>query len=98
MSFNPPREIARFIGDATLVPDTVGESPCSVRHFLRRGERFFVKHARGGVADRWLDVAFVHRELRESVSMGAAEAFLDGLGQVDQSGKRLFFEQLDELF
>jgi len=58
----------------------------------------FIDLGRGGIADRWLDIAFAHRNLREDVSDDAANNFLRGLGEPDQSGKRLFFEQLDELF
>jgi len=53
---------------------------------------------RGGSADRWLDIAFVHRFLRKDVSLGAAGEFLTELGEGDDPAKREFFEQLDEFF
>lgn len=63
-----------------------------------RDEPYFIDLGRGGLADRWMDVAFVHRNLREEVSKGVAAEFLDALGQLDAPAKREFFEQLDELF
>ncbi|PHM68637.1 hypothetical protein [Xenorhabdus sp. KJ12.1] len=51
-----------------------------------------------GVADRWLDIAFVHRNLREEISVNKAAEFLTTLGDFDNVAKREFFEQLDELF
>lgn len=59
---------------------------------------YFIDLGRGGKADRWLDIAFVHRNLREDVSDNAAAQFLTTLGVQDAAAKRLFFEQLDELF
>jgi aminoglycoside phosphotransferase len=47
-------------------------------------ELYFIDLGRGGKADRWLDIAFIHRNLREEVD--------------DATAKRRFFEQLDELF
>ncbi|PHM28494.1 APH(3') family aminoglycoside O-phosphotransferase [Xenorhabdus budapestensis] len=61
-------------------------------------ELYFLDLGRGGIADRWLDIAFVHRNLREEVSISAATEFLDTLGGLDDPAKRVFFEQLDELF
>ncbi|WP_340620020.1 APH(3') family aminoglycoside O-phosphotransferase [Xenorhabdus siamensis] len=61
-------------------------------------ELYFLDLGRGGIADRWLDIAFVHRNLLEEVSISAATEFLDTLGGLDNSAKRVFFEQLDELF
>ncbi|MFP3515426.1 APH(3') family aminoglycoside O-phosphotransferase [Pseudomonas sp. SIMBA_077] len=58
----------------------------------------FIDLGRGGVADRWLDIAFVHRNLLNDVSAGIASQFLEGLGIADNPAKREFFEQLDELF
>ncbi|MCB2255045.1 aminoglycoside 3'-phosphotransferase [Pseudomonas chlororaphis] len=58
----------------------------------------FIDLGRGGIADRWLDIAFAHRNLREDVSPVAAAQLLQALGEPDASAKRLFFEQLDELF
>ena len=58
----------------------------------------FIDLGRGGIADRWLDIAFVHRNLRDGVSHNAAQEFLKELGEPDDPEKREFFEQLDELF
>lgn len=58
----------------------------------------FIDLGRGGIADRWLDIAFVYRNVREDFSQDASEVFLKGLGEPDQPAKREFFEQLDELF
>ena len=62
------------------------------------GQLHFIDLGRGGIADRWLDIALVHRNLRENASQNVANEFLEGLGVPDQPGKREFFEQLDELF
>ncbi|OFA04193.1 APH(3') family aminoglycoside O-phosphotransferase [Duganella sp. HH101] len=64
----------------------------------QRGELHFIDAGRGGLADRWLDIAFIHRNLRDDVSEHSAAQFLDGLGVPDALAKREFFEQLDELF
>lgn len=58
----------------------------------------FIDFGRGGLADRWMDIAFAHRNLREDVSDEAAGHLLLGLGLPDAPAKRAFFEQLDELF
>ena len=58
----------------------------------------FIDLGRGGIADRWLDIAFIHRNLREDISPDAADIFLEELGVRDEPVKREFFEQLDELF
>jgi aminoglycoside phosphotransferase len=63
-----------------------------------RDALYFIDLGRGGKADRWLDIAFVHRELRESMSEKMAANFLLHLGRADEPEKRLFYEQLDELF
>jgi kanamycin kinase len=59
---------------------------------------YFIDVGRGGKADRWLDIAFVHRELRESISERMAANFLDHVERPDDPQKRVFYEQLDELF
>lgn len=59
---------------------------------------YFIDLGRAGLADRWLDIAFAHRNLREEISDAAAACLLDGLDMPDQAAKREFFEQLDELF
>lgn len=64
----------------------------------QRGELHFIDAGRGGRADRWLDIAFIHRNLRDDVSERSAAQFLEGLGVPDAPAKREFFEQLDELF
>ncbi|MBB6210467.1 kanamycin kinase [Novispirillum itersonii] len=58
----------------------------------------FIDLGRGGRADRWLDIAFLCRNLREEVSAEAEQAFLRQLGRPDAPDRRRFFEQLDELF
>ncbi|SFM73489.1 kanamycin kinase [Rugamonas rubra] len=63
-----------------------------------REELYFIDLGRGGRADRWLDITFIHRNLREEVSASAAADFLARLGLPDAPAKREFFEQLDELF
>jgi kanamycin kinase len=57
-------------------------------------ELWFIDLGRGGKADRWLDIAFAHRNLREDVSEDIAARLL----AKDAPAKRQFFEQLDELF
>ncbi|MTV37290.1 APH(3') family aminoglycoside O-phosphotransferase [Duganella radicis] len=57
-------------------------------------ELHFIDLGRGGKADRWLDIAFAHRNLREDVSAELAAQLLT----TDAPAKREFFEQLDELF
>ncbi len=59
---------------------------------------YFIDVGRGGKADRWLDIAFVHRDLREAISDRMAANFLAHLGGPDHPQTRLFYEQLDELF
>lgn len=43
MNLPLPPQALRFIGDAPLERDEVGESPCPVYAFEQRGERFFLK-------------------------------------------------------
>lgn len=62
--------------------------------FVHNNELHFIDLGRGGKADRWLDIAFAHRNLREEVSAAAAARLL----RSDAAAKRAFFEQLDELF
>lgn len=62
--------------------------------FVHNNELYFIDLGRGGKADRWLDIAFAHRNLREEVSAAAAAQLLS----TDAPAKRRFFEQLDELF
>lgn len=63
-----------------------------------KDELYFIDLGRGGKADRWLDIAFIHRNLREDLSTKAATEFLKNLDRPDSPSKRQFFEQLDELF
>lgn len=58
----------------------------------------FIDLGRGGRADRWVDIAFLCRNLREEVSEDAEQEFLQRLGHPDAPARRQFFEQLDELF
>ncbi|WP_077920549.1 APH(3') family aminoglycoside O-phosphotransferase [Spirosoma sp. 209] len=59
---------------------------------------YFIDWGRGGVADRWMDRALVYHNLLEEVSPTQADAFLAELGEADNPRKRVFYEQLDELF
>lgn len=72
---------------------------CDNNVFVDARERLhFIDLGRGGRADRWLDIAFVHRNLRDDVSQRCAAQFLEALDTPDNPAKREFFEQLDELF
>ncbi|KQV87808.1 aminoglycoside phosphotransferase [Massilia sp. Root351] len=64
----------------------------------KRDQLYFIDFGRGGLADRWMDIAFAHRNLREEESEAAAAQLLVSLGMPDAGAKREFFEQLDELF
>jgi kanamycin kinase len=57
-------------------------------------ELHFLDLGRGGRADRWLDIAFAHRNLREEISDHVASQLIIS----DAPARREFFEQLDELF
>ncbi|CUU42803.1 Aminoglycoside 3'-phosphotransferase [Blastochloris viridis] len=63
-----------------------------------RDNLYFIDLGRGGLADRWSDIAFILRNLRDDVSEDAADNFLKAIGTADNREKRTFFEQLDELF
>ena len=72
---------------------------CDANVFVdAQGNLHFIDLGRGGIADRWLDIAFVHRNLRKKVSEKTADEFLQGLDEPDNSAKREYFEQLDEFF
>ncbi|KAA6168642.1 aminoglycoside 3'-phosphotransferase [Pseudomonas marginalis] len=72
---------------------------CDTNVFVDTQDRLhFIDLGRGGIADRWLDIAFAQRNLREDISEQSAQDFLDRLGEPDKPAKREFFEQLDELF
>ncbi len=62
------------------------------------GHLHFIDLGRGGIADRWLDIAFACRNLGEEVDDKAVEMLLSNLGISDRTGRRRYFEQLDELF
>ncbi|MDE1481567.1 APH(3') family aminoglycoside O-phosphotransferase [Xenorhabdus bovienii] len=59
---------------------------------------YFIDFGRGGLADRWMDIAFIHRDLREEVSDTVATDFITSLKQPDNPTKREYYELLDELF
>lgn len=63
-----------------------------------RDQLYFIDLGRVGLADRWMDIAFAHRNLREDVSEKAADEFLKSLPHADALAKQEFFMQLDELF
>jgi kanamycin kinase len=63
-----------------------------------RDELHYIDLGRAGIADRWLDITFVHRNLREECSPQEADQFLASLPLPDAPGKRQYFELLDELF
>lgn len=72
---------------------------CDSNVFVDERDRLHViDWGRGGVADRWIDIAFAHRNLREDVSETAAAALLAAMPWPDAPHKREYFEQLDELF
>ena len=85
----------RFPEDPVFAHGDLGDSNILVGE---KDELYFIDVGRAGVADRWMDIAFVHRNLREDVSAEAADDFLRTLDTQDAPEKRLFFEQLDELF
>lgn len=63
--------------------------------FITAGDELhFIDLGRGGKADRWLDIAFAHRNLREEISAALAARLLPQ----DNPANRTFFDQLDELF
>ncbi|VVN31222.1 Aminoglycoside 3'-phosphotransferase [Pseudomonas fluorescens] len=100
-SLNTPEELLVRL-HATLPSEESGFSHgdlCDTNVFVDAHDQLhFIDLGRGGIADRWLDIAFVHRNLRENVSQNVANKFLEELGEADQPVKRGFFEQLDELF
>lgn len=57
---------------------------------------YFLDLGRAGLADQYVDIAFVERCLREDVSLKSAQLFLMQL-QRDDYDKRKYFLQLDEL-
>lgn len=62
------------------------------------GGLHFIDVGRAGKAGRWLDIAFIHRHLREEHASALAADFLRALDRPDAPATRLFHEQLDELF
>ncbi|GAB3803688.1 aminoglycoside O-phosphotransferase APH(3')-IIIa [Spirosoma humi] len=97
---NPPEFVAHLY--ATQPPEEPvfahGDLTDSNIFVDAQDQVYFIDWGRGGVADRWMDRAFVYHNLRESFSPSLATAFLAGLGEADNPRKRAFFEQLDELF
>lgn len=74
---------------------------CDANIFVDEREQLhFLDLGRGGRADRWLDIAFAVRALRDDLDEGeaAAQRLLQGLGRPDQAERRRYFELLDELF
>lgn len=63
-----------------------------------KDQLYFLDLGRAGLADRWMDIAFAHRNLREDVSEKVADEFIKSLPYADVPAKREFFMQLDELF
>lgn len=100
-NLNTPEKLLAHLYD-TIPTEDLGFSHgdlCDTNVFVDASDQLhFIDLGRGGIADRWLDIAFVHRNLNEDVSQNAAKDFLIGLGESDRPGKREFFEQLDELF
>jgi len=62
-----------------------------------KDQLYFIDLGRAGLADRWMDIAFAYRNLREEVSDKVADEFLASLGFADMPAKREFFMQLDEM-
>lgn len=65
---------------------------------VAREQVYYIDFGRGGIADRWLDIAFVCRNLREECTPTAAAQFLAAPPWADAADKRRYFELLDELF
>lgn len=63
-----------------------------------RGRLAYIDLGRAGLADRWLDIAFACRDLREEIGDEAEQRLLDRLGVADHPERRHYFEMLDELF
>lgn len=63
-----------------------------------QGRLAYIDLGRGGRADRWLDIAFACRNLREELGAAAVERLLARLPLPDEPDKRRYFEALDELF
>ncbi len=57
---------------------------------------YFLDVGRAGIADRFVDIAFIERSLREDCSEDAALQFLNHLAE-DDAFKRNYFLKLDEL-
>ncbi len=65
--------------------------------FLDKNEQiYFLDLGRAGIADRFVDIAFVERCLREDCSDQTAQKFIESL-ENDDPFKRDFFLKLDEL-
>lgn len=91
---------------ALLKSNTVTEDPvfshgdlCDNNLFIDERDRiFFLDLGRGGVADRWMDIAFACQNLIYEYPQPPVEKFLSRLNLTDQPERRRYFEMLDELF
>jgi aminoglycoside phosphotransferase len=100
-SVRTPADLRERLHATVLIEDLVfshGDLGDSNVFVDARDELHFIDVGRAGKADRWLDIAFIHRHLRDESSAALAVAFLSGLDRPDAPLKRLFHEQLDELF
>lgn len=109
MPLKLPPVVTRFIDGSLLIRDDIGEltEELVFTHgdlgdsniFVNsHDELYFIDFGRGGLADRWMDIAFIHRDLREEVSDTVATDFITSLKQPDNPTKREYYELLDELF
>lgn len=65
--------------------------------FLDKNEQiYFLDLGRAGIADRFVDIAFIERSLREDCSDQTAQKFIESLEE-DDHFKRDYFLKLDEL-
>lgn len=85
----------KFVEDPVFSHGDLGDSNL----FLDDRDRIsFIDLGRGGIADRWMDIAFACQNLAHEVSQPAVKKFLSRLGLPDQPERRKYFEMLDELF
>ena len=75
MSFTLPLAATRFIGDARLSPDEVGESPCDVYRFTRGNDRYFLKISSAVLAPTTYSVV---REAGATMAVGPAQCARSG--------------------
>ncbi len=96
-----PEDLVSRLKSKTFVEDLVfshGDLGDSNLFLDDRDRISFIDLGRGGVADRWMDIAFACQNLAHEVSEPAVETFLSRLGVSDQPERRKYFEMLDELF